>query len=186
MLDFGPVFNKTTTLGALVADLTPEELGRLTNEVIDRMLGQITDCTDADVTFVPTDPQATATSGEETEGWSLAHIIAHTTATSEENAFLAAELARGVELHGRSRYEVPFEQITTATQCRQRLEESRRMRLATLRVWPDQPHLDTTDTLPFLEGPLTAVARFALGLMHDSMHIGHIAEVVLQAQAARR
>ena len=79
-------------------------------------------------------------------------MIVHTTASSEEAAFIAAELARGVEFHGRSRSEVPWETVTTIEQCRHRLEESRRMRLATLQIWPDEPDLDNTMTLAFLKG----------------------------------
>ena len=52
-----------------------------------------------------------------------------------------ADLARGVAFHGRSRSEVPWETVTTIAQCRARLEESRRMRLASLDMWPDQPYL---------------------------------------------
>lgn len=43
--------------------------------------------------------------------WNLGHVIVHTMASAEESAALAAELARGVEYHGRSRYEVPWETV---------------------------------------------------------------------------
>jgi hypothetical protein len=40
--------------------------------------------------------------------WTLGHVIVHITASAEESAFLAAELARGVHRRtGRSRFEVP-------------------------------------------------------------------------------
>jgi hypothetical protein len=158
MLDFSPVFRKETTLAELTAGLELSDLAALANEVIDTIQDLIADCVDQDVTFVPVDPNAHDTypaSEEETDlAWTLGHVIVHTTAGSEEAAFIAAELARGVEFHGRSRSEVPWESVTTIEQCRQRLEESRRMRLGTLQVWPNEPHLDNTMTLDFLEGAI--------------------------------
>ena len=110
------------------------------------MLGLIAECVDADVVLVPDDPEAddpwAATPEETNMSWTLGHVIVHTTASSEESAALAAEMARGVALHGRSRYEVPWQEMRTIEGCRQRLEESRRMRLASLEMWPDDPHLE--------------------------------------------
>ncbi len=183
MIDFAPVVQKTATLSQIMADLTLDALRALTNESTDTVLNLIATCTDADVTFVPYDPQATDST--EGVGWTLGHVIVHITAGAEETSFLAAELARGVAHHGRSRYEIPWETVTTIAQCRQRLEESRRMRLATLDIWPDVPHLDNTVEMPFLKEHLNAYGYFGLGLMHDSMHFAHIAEIVRQAQAAR-
>jgi hypothetical protein len=179
MLDFTPVWNKEITLGQMTADLIPDDLRGLTNEMIDALFGLIADCVDADVTFQPVDPAT----GE--QGWTLAHVIAHTTAGGEEAAFLAAEMARGVPEHGRSRYEVPWETITTIAQCRRRLEESRRMRLASLNMWPDQPHLDNTYVPREGAEPINAVVRFVNGLRHDDDHLGQIADVVAQATADR-
>jgi hypothetical protein len=113
--------------------------------------------------------------------WTLGHVIVHTTASSEESAFLAAELARGVEPHGRSRFETPWRTVTTIEQCRRRLEESRRMRLATLDVWPDQPHLDVFYQYAPDRPSYNAFGRFVLGLRHDDDHLGQIAEIVRQA-----
>jgi hypothetical protein len=113
-------------------------------------------------------------------------VVVHHTASSEETAFLAAELARGVANHGRSRYETPWEQVTTMAQVRQRLDESRRMRLATIEIWPDQPDLEQHVTFPFLEGPINAKAYFALGLMHEDSHIAQLREIVRQAKEARQ
>jgi hypothetical protein len=113
-------------------------------------------------------------------------VIVHATATAEESAFLAAELARGVEFHGRSRYEVPWMAVTTIEQCRHRLEESRRMRLATLNVWPDQPHLDLTYTMQYPGAqPMNAMGRFVMGLFHDDSHLSQIIEIVRQSNAAQ-
>jgi hypothetical protein len=180
MIDFTPVFTRTATFDQLVGQLTIAELRALTNESIDAMLSLIANCTDADAVFVPNDPSAT-----DGPGWPLSHIIVHATASAEEMAFLAAEQARGVADHGRSRYETDWETVTTIAQCRSRLEESRRIRLASLEIWPDQPHLENMVEISFLGQSLNAKGRFALGLAHDGMHIPQIAEAAKQAEATR-
>jgi hypothetical protein len=111
-------------------------------------------------------------------------VIVHTTASAEEAAFLAAEMARGVQPHGRSRYETPWEMVTTIAQCRQRLQESRRMRLASLEMWPDEPHLENVYEAWPGGPPVNVLGRFVLGLRHDSDHLDHIAKIVHQAQTA--
>ncbi|MCB0250738.1 MAG: hypothetical protein KDI07_19345, partial [Anaerolineae bacterium] len=70
-------------------------------------------------------------------------------------------------------------------QCRQRLEESRRMRLASLAMWPDPPHLDVLFTSPRGNRSYNAVVRFVFGLMHDQAHLDQIAKIVRQAEQAR-
>ncbi len=185
MLDFDALRSGQITLAEMVADLTVADLHGLTNEMIDRMLAMIVDCTDDHVTFQPQDPDANdpyASDPEEVNmSWTLGHLIVHTTASAEESAFLAAEMARGVENHGRSRSEVPWQTVTTIAQCRARLEESRRMRLASLDLWPDQPYLDLTYQSRPSAPALNAVSRFILGLRHDHDHLGQIADVVAQA-----
>jgi alkanesulfonate monooxygenase SsuD/methylene tetrahydromethanopterin reductase-like flavin-dependent oxidoreductase (luciferase family) len=130
MLDFQSVRNKEITYEALFEDLRRDDLRDLTNEMVDRMLSLIAGCADADVTFEPVDPEADDPYAESPEdvtlAWNLGHVIVHFTASAEESAALAAELARGVENHGRSRYEVPWQGMTTMAMCQQRLEESRR------------------------------------------------------------
>jgi hypothetical protein len=116
--------------------------------------------------------------------WTLGHVIVHTTASSEEAAAVSAELAavsaelaRGVKYHGRSRSEVPWETVTTLAQCQQRLEESRRMRLASLHMWPDDPDLDNSQK--FIGGELAnAIARFVWGSKHDDDHLDQNSDVV--------
>ena len=189
MLDFTPVRNKEITLNQLVAGLTREDLFRLTNKMVETMLDLIADCVDADVTFVPDDPAAydsfAAHEAELHLPWTLGHVIVHTTASAEESAALAAELARGVTYHGRSRSEVPWETVTTLAQCRQRLAESRRIRLASLEMWPAHPYLENTYATREGAEPINAIARFVYGLSHDDSHLGQIAEIVRQARAAR-
>ena len=145
MIDFTPLEEQALSLREFAQGYSVADLRRETNEMIDTMLGLIDDCVDEDVTFVPTDPDAydrfTTLEAEVEMPWTLGHVIVHTTASGEESAALAAELARGVAFHGRSRYEVPWRTMRTVAQCRERLEESRRMRLASLELWPDPPHL---------------------------------------------
>lgn len=189
MLDFTQVREREITLGELVAGLTAADLRELTNGMIDTMLDLIADCGDEDVTFVPVDPDANDTyatdEAERNIAWTLGHVIVHTTASAEESAAIAAELARGVEYHGRSRSEVPWQSMTTIQQCRQRLEESRRMRLASLDMWPDRPHLDNTYEPWKAIGDINAVGRFVLGLFHDDSHLEQIADIVRQAKQSK-
>lgn len=190
MLDFSQLRTRHVTLGELVAGLTVDDLRDLTNEMIDHQLALIADCEDHDVIFAPEDPAAedkyAADAAEVNMPWTLGHVIVHVTASSEEKAFLAAELARGIDREGRSRYETPWESVTTIAQVRARLEESRRMRLASLDMWPDEPDLNLTINYRWLRGPMNAVARFVMGLVHDDDHLEQIAEIVRQAQAARQ
>jgi len=189
MLDFDAVRDKQITFQAFVAGLTVEDLRSLTNEIIDDMLAKLTAIHDADVVFAPEDPEAEDTfandNAEAKLPWTLGHVVVHVTASAEESAFLAAEMARGVEHHGRSRFETPWKNVATAAQCRQRLEESRRMRLASLDMWPDEPHLANTYIPWKAMGEINAVGRFVLGLHHDWEHLAQIGEIVRQAKAAR-
>lgn len=189
-IDFAAYRNKQTNFARLIEGLTLDDLRAETNAMIDRQLALIADCNDADVVFVPDDPDADDTyaidDSERELAWTLGHVIVHATASSEESAALAAELARGVEFHGRSRYEVPWREVTTVAQCRARLAESRRMRLASLEMWPDEPHYD--NTYPTSGGRLhmNCIGRFVGGLIHDYDHLEQIEKIVAQANAARR
>jgi hypothetical protein len=186
MLDFTPVREKKMTLSGLTADLTRDDLHNLTNEMIDTILAIIAGCTDATVVFEPEDPYANddyAVTAEEVHmPWTLGHVIVHLTASAEESAFLAAELARGVAWHGRSRYEVPWQTITTMDQCYQRLAESHRICLASLQLWPDQPHLNNYYQRSEDSPRINAIARYAAGLMHAECHLGQLREIVQQAK----
>lgn len=169
--------------------LKPDDLAHLTTASVDEVRKMLRRCVDADVVFVPNDPLAydpgAATSDEATVGWTLSHIIVHMTASAEEAAMLAAEQARGVPFHGRSRSETPWTTITTVAQCRARLTESRRMRLASLQTWPDVPQLAKPD-LPADGAPVMGtVALFMGGLRHDADHLEHLRDVIHQARDYR-
>jgi hypothetical protein len=190
MLDFTPVRSGLVSMPEFAGDFAKEELWTLTNEMIEAMLALVAGCMDEDVVFVPEDPDAYDEFAQTTEElalpWTLAHVIVHVTASAEEAAFLAAELARGVAMRvRRSRYEVPWESVTTIDQVRRRLEESRRMRLASLEMWPDEPHLENHYIYRKNNSKINAQTRFLFGLKHDDDHLEQIAEVVRQARAAR-
>ena len=189
MLDFEAVRKKELTFDELIADLTRHDLISLTNEMMNRVQALIQDCKDEDVVFIPNDPEAYDPFAEDEKdvdlAWTLGHVIVHLNASTEESAALAVELARGVEFHGRSRYEVPWESILTIQACCQRLEESRRICLASLEMWPDEPHLENSyQTRP--EAPrLNAIGRYVYGLSHADSHLEQIQDIVKQASAAR-
>jgi hypothetical protein len=199
MIDFAPVREEKLSLVKLAESISPDDLRRHTAQMIDAMCDLIAGCVDEDVVFEPDDPDAydsaAATAEEVGISWTLGHVIVHVTASSEEAAYQAVELARGVRHRRlRSRYEVPWQSVTTIAQCRHRLEESRRMRLASLDMWPDEPFLDNTYELK-VGGPpavtkdhpqANAVVKFLLGLLHDDSHLGQIAEIVRQAKEARQ
>ncbi|MFN8477748.1 MAG: DinB family protein [Kouleothrix sp.] len=189
MLDFTPVRKGDLTMQQLTNGLTRDDLRELTNEIIDIMLSYIVESVDEDVNAPVPDPAANdtfATNSEEVGlSWTLGHVIVHTTASSEESAALASELARGVPFHGRSRSEVPWESVTTIAQCRARLEESRRMRLASLDTWPDQPDLANSYEPYAGRGSYNAVARFIAGLSHDDSHLAQIERLAREARALR-
>ncbi|MEM7112608.1 MAG: DinB family protein [Chloroflexota bacterium] len=189
MLDFQAYRDKKVTFQGLVDDKTVADLRDLNNEMVDKILELIANATDADVVFVPQDPDANDTfasnDGDVDLAWTLGHVVVHSTASSEEAAALAAEMARGVELHGRSRSEIPWETVTTVDQCRERLEESRRMVNGSLDMWPDNPYYDIKFTAWASIGDVDARGRFALGLAHAASHLGQVAEIMRQAKAAR-
>lgn len=189
MIDFAPVRNRQLRIQEMARDLTVDDLRGMTNEMIDTIQALIADSRDEDVVFAPEDPEAhdryAESESEVNVPWTLGHVIVHITASAEESAFLGAELARGVIFHGRSRFEVPWETVTTIAQCRERLEESRRMRLASLEMWPDRPDLSNYYSPYKGVGRIGAKERFLLGLKHDADHLGQIKDIVSQARAAR-
>jgi hypothetical protein len=188
LLDFTLVKNRTITFSDMARDLTATDLRNLSNEMIDTMLSIIADATDEDVVFVPQDPNADDPFGIPEERdlvWTLGHVAVHTTASSEESAALALTLARGLTPEGRSRYEVPWRTVQTIDQVRHRFEESRRMRLAMLDAWPDEPHLEVVYSVSPRFGPYNATARFLMGLYHDDDHLGQLREIMRQVREAR-
>jgi len=187
-LDFSRVRARDVKLADLVADLSVDDLARATDSSIAQIEEILATLTDADVVFVPDDPAAddpaAADPADRDLAWNLGHLVAHVTASAEESAALAQELARGVPFHGRSRWEVPWKILTTSDQCRQRLAESRRIRLASLQMWPASPPSEV-DPDPATPTWQQARERFARGLSHEDAHVDQIRNVLKQAQAVR-
>jgi DinB family protein len=190
MLDFGPVHRGEKTSQQLAAELTPEDLASLTREMCDLQLEAIRDAVDEDVDFVPDDPDANDTFAAKPDdvglSWTLGHVVVHTTASAEESAALALTLARGLPVNGRSRYEVPWEAVRTAAFIRGRIEESRRMRLAMLAAWPDQPQLDNFYSPSEDRPAMNALGRFLSGLSHDASHLEQMRKIMAQARSRRQ
>jgi hypothetical protein len=184
MIDFSAVFSGQKRIGDLAADVTFVDLRSATDAQIDEMLNQIRDLSDDQAVFVAADPEA-----EGGIGWNVAHLIAHVTASSEENAAISSILARGIDypFEPRLRFETDWTTLTTTAACIQRLEESRRIRQSYLSAWPDEPHLDTHRALPegFAErvGPMNAVGSCLLGLVHEAGQFAQLREIIRQAQA---
>jgi len=187
VIDFTAVRAGERTIQELAATLHPADLAAATRATTDDLLSRVRGIADADVVFEPVDPVANdefaSDSAEVGLAWTLGHVVVHLTASAEEAALIATELARGIARPGRSRWETPWPTVTTADEVHARLEESRRMILALLSAWPDEPHLDVT--IDGGSGPRNAIARFLSGLSHTDSHLGQVSEVVRQAREAR-
>ena len=194
MIDFTPMRNYEIKYIDYVTqnNITANDLKAYSNESIDFLLSLLDGMTDADIVFEPIDEHADdpyAVEGEENIGWTFGHLIAHITASTEEGAALSSLLARGFATAERPRYETPWKDMDTVAKCRQRLEESRRMRNAYLDTWPDTPQLDVyRDVSPrFIEklGNMNAPAAFLFGLSHEVGHYDQFKDVREQALQAR-
>lgn len=195
MVDLSPFANKEKKYIDIWNDdnLTVQDLRDATNESVDYLLGLISDLNDEQIVFVPTDEDAEdpyADEGEEEIAWNIGHLVAHVTASSEEGAAFSSILARGVEgQESRPRYETPWRDIDTQAKAVQRLEESRRMRLAYLDTWPDEPDYDNvrvgvSERFAEYFGPINAPAAFLMGLGHEHSHYEQFEDAVTQAKAA--
>ena len=188
LIDFALIRTGKLELIDLGRGLAPADLAAATRAMTADLLARLAGADDPDVTFVPDDPAAEDTFATDPAemglAWTLGHVIVHVTASAEEAAFLAAELARGVEPHGRSRYEQPWFEVRTIAAVERRLRESQGMILATLEAWPDPPHLEVAYTTP--RGSVrNAPARFLGGLLHDDDHRAQVSEILRQSRAAR-
>lgn len=193
LVDFSPVRKGEISLYKFAQGFSVADLRAATHASIDLMLSIVKDLTDEEVTFIPYDPDADDPYAPEEErylGWSVAHIIAHVTASSEENAAYASILARGIPYprEPRLRIETPWRQITTKAQVVQRLEESRRIRIGYLDTFPDTPRLDVyremSERFIAKYGPQNAPAALLNGLLHESAHYDQLREAARQAREA--
>ena len=193
VIDFSPVDRGELTLYDLSRSLTLDDLRAATNASLDTLLDIIGDADDFQLTHIPYDPEANdpyAPPELQHIGWSLAHLVVHVTASSEEAAAVASILARGIPYvrEPRLRYETEWQTVTTRAQVLQRIDESRRIRLAYLDTFPDQPHLDVFQDVSerFLErfGKMNAYSRFLMGLRHELGHHDQFREAARQAREA--
>lgn len=187
MIDYTPAREKQISWPEFASQFSKQDLIDEINWLTDTILEIIAECRDADVVFAPHDPDAhdpyAANPEDEDLGWNLGHVVAHLSASNEEAAFIGAELARGIRMGmRRSRYEVAWESITSIEQVRRRLNESRRMVLGALDMWPDHPHLENSyQTRKGLI--ITPMVRVLFGFSHAETHLDQIREIVRQAKA---
>lgn len=193
LIDFTPAQNGELKLYDFAQQFTLEGLRAATNASLDTILAIIGEADDAQLTFLPEDPNADdpfAPPEERYLGWSLAHLVTHVCASSEEGAAYSAILARGIPYprDPRLRYETDWHTLKTREQVLQRLAESRRMRLAALDMWPDNPHLDVFRTTSehglAKNGPSNAKSAYLAGLKHEWSHLDQFREAARQARAA--
>ena len=177
-VDFPAVTERRKSLPDQTAGITLADIRTMTGELYDQLDATTAGLTDEQVRFIAEDPDQ-----DEEPGWNVAHVILHVTASAEEGMALGSTLARGVEFTGRSRYEPDWETVTTAKQVAQRLAESRRIALAFLETWPNEPYLDNAYEHNYF-GPMNAVAHASLGLAHGKGMIPQVEEIVRQAKAA--
>lgn len=198
LIDFTPAQNGEIKLYDFAQQFDLNALRAAANASLDTILAIIADANDAQVTFLPNDPHADdqfAPPEERHLGWSLAHLVAHVCASSEEGAAYSAILARGIPYprDPRLRYEPDWRTLKTRAQVLQRIAESRRMRLSALDMWPDQPHLDifrtTSEHALEKNGPSNAKSAYLAGLKHEWTHFDQFRDAARQAceaAAARR
>jgi hypothetical protein len=176
-LDFEAATSGQTSIPEQYAHIQFDDLQNLARELYDRLDALSGGLSDEQVTLVALDPAQ-----DNAPGWNLAHIILHITATAEEGMALGSNLARGVEVTGRSRHEPDWETVTTSAQVAQRLAESRRMVLGFLDTWPDNPYLENTYQHDFF-GAMNAISHATLGLYHGQSMLPQVEEIVRQATA---
>jgi hypothetical protein len=189
-IDFTPLSGGAVTPLDFAKNFGLNDLRATINTYLDTVRALVLDFDDAQLTFEPNDPKAkddyAQTPDEVNMGWSLAHLVLHVTASLEEGAAISSLLARGVPVEGRFRYEPGWRDVTTRQQVLARIEESRRMCLAYLETWPDEPHLDVyrkfAPTSRFANVPHNAPAAFLSSLSHFSGHLDQLREVARQAR----
>ena len=182
--DFTAVSTYRTPMFDFAQPYSLDELRIMTQEAVNAFMRLLSEATDEIVRFVPDDPDAKDSAAADPAdvrlAWNIAHNIVHATASADEYATVAAELARGIEFHGRPRSETAWQRVTTIEQCRQRLRESLRLRLASLEMWPDVPNLKV-GYAPWREsGWVNAKGIFVWGLPHDDSHIRQIGKILKQ------
>ncbi len=173
---------------------TLSDLKSSVNDYLNMIRDMVKDLTDAQLTFEPVDQDANdpyaKTTQEVNMAWSVAHLVLHVTASLEEGAAISSILARGIPVEARSRYEPDWQLVTRRSQVLQRIEESRRICLAYLEAWPDEPHLDVYRKFPegsrFAEMLMNAPASYLFSLKHLDGHLDQFRRTIQQASEATR
>ena len=192
-IDFTPIRERTQQAIPFAEQFSLDEIRSAAVESIDFMLGILDGLSDADVTFVPDDPDADdphAVPEEISGGWNIAHIIVHVTASTEEYVSTAAVIARGINYprEPRLRYETHWKSVVTVAQCEQRLRESLRIRLAALDSFPDEilpGRWERSERFLEIFGEGDAKAAYLLGLSHETGHHAQLAEAKRQTLSVR-
>lgn len=191
-IDYTAFDAKEIKWGAFANQYTRDELRAEAARLYDEVGTILDQSTDADIRFVPTDPDANDPYADDEAdqhiGWTIGHLVAHITATNEEAFLFASLLARGIAQDGRIRVETPWEEINTVATARERLEESRRIAFAYLDAFPNTPNLEVTrvfgsERAQEYFGPINALAAIAMGITHHREHIVQIRATLQQAQA---
>jgi hypothetical protein len=187
LIDFQPVFSREKSLHDLANEYSHSDLCSALNSYVEHTIQVIQNVGDEQAAFVPPDPGADdpyAVNEEERHmGWSLIHLVMHVTASAEEAAAFSSILARGIAIGGRLRSECDWRQVTTCQDVLARLEECRRICMAYLAAWPDQPDLATVRIMPENMSWMkpNAQVSFLFGLMHWHRHLDQFELVARQA-----
>lgn len=190
VIDFSPLSGVITR--EFSDKFTLADLRAAVTSYYDFIRDLLNDLNDAQVLFEPLDEGADdpyAVKSEDRKiGWSIAHLVLHVTASLEESASVGSMLARGVSMDKtRYRYEPDWRSVTDKATVLARLAESRRMCLAYLDTWPDEPHLDNLrvfDADHYLaKAQINAVGATLGGLRHMNSHVEQLKRVAEQAKA---
>lgn len=185
LIDFQPLFKREILPIDFAMNYSLGDLRAGICSYIDCTLQIIGSVPDALLFQIPDDPEADdphASEIERHQGWSLAHQVLHVTASFEEGAAFSSILARGVVIGGRLRYEQDWHLVNTRLEIIARLEECRRIGLAYLDTWPNQPHLETLRIMPEKLNwmKVNAPTTFLHGLMHWHKHLEQFQKVADQ------
>jgi hypothetical protein len=190
-IDFTPLSSNAMTPVQFAEQFSFSDLRAAVHRYLDGIRDLVQQFNDEQLTFEPVDKAAddpfAASADEAHIAWSLAHLVLHVTASLEEGAAFSSLLARGVAIGGRVRYEPEWRTVTTRQQVLHRLEESRRMVMALLDSWPDEPHLDVYriyDTNSrYANVKSNAPAALLSSLRHFDTHIDQFEDVANQIRA---
>ncbi len=165
--DFNPLNTYQTAMFDFGQSYSLDDLRAMTQEFVEYLLRLLSEATEEIICFVPDDPDA--------EQFSLPLILPTFggRGTSPITSFTPP--------HPLMSMQPSRQRVTTIEQCRQRLRESLRLRLASLEMWLDTPNLKVGYT-PWRElGWVNAKGIFLWGLAHDELHIKQTAKILKQA-----